>query len=97
MKKVSIKVCLNKSSQTCYILLPPTVADQCQNFGDYYFQNLLAATPPILCASEMSGWQFLAAEQNIDNQRRRKSYITGGKWITAAAISEAKLGGSNYF
>ena len=74
-----------------------TVADKCQNFGNCYFQKFLAATPPILCASEMSGWQFLVAEQNIDNQRRRSKYITGGKWVIAAAKSEAKLGASNYF
>ena len=31
------------------------VADKCQNFGIYYFQNVLAATPPILSASEICG------------------------------------------
>ena len=48
----------------------------------------------------MIGWQFLAAEQIIDNQRRQKYYITGGKWILAAAKSEAiilEMGGAKIY
>ena len=63
----------------------------------FFSQNLLAATAPIVYASEMCGLLLHAAELIFDDKRPEKWFIICFIWITAASKIQGKLGVTNYF